>query len=81
MGYKKKHSYFNHDSDPWRRKIMNMSKRLDAGLLREALLVCWCELVEKSVEANKQGNLFCTEGRLEEIWEEHVKEALMAWYP
>ena len=81
MGYKKSHSYFDRDSNPWRRRIMNSNQHLDAELLREALLTCWCELVEKSVEAKKQGDLFCTDERLEEIWEEHVMPALLAWNP
>lgn len=54
---------------------------LDAELLREALLVCWCELVEKSVDSKRQGKLFCADERLDEIWEKHVKEALLAWSP
>ena len=83
MGYKKSHEYFKHDSDPWRRRIKNTPEdkkpveHLDAELLREALLVCWCELIERSVEAEGQGKLFCSDERLEKIWEEHVKDALL----
>lgn len=51
---------------------------LDAELLREALLICWAELVERSVEAKAQGNLFCTDEKLEKIWVD-VEKALLAW--
>lgn len=41
MGYKKKHSYFNHDSDPWRRRIMNMPTKHD---------ISWNEAIKAVLE-------------------------------
>ncbi len=49
---------------------------LDAELLREALLACWCELVERSVKAH---GLDYADKELDKIWDEEVEPALLAW--